>query len=500
MLEFANQNFGAGFAPQGYRSIKIARLAMIETGTYNQPYARPYQTYVDNHTLDNIIKRVEEQPNKPITGALLAGVASNILSPSPTPQGEIGIINGWNEPRIRFYMEVHVEPNTGGSFIYFIQGYTSHLGVASTGDIDPRMEFYINSYIRVNRATQWHNGIPFVKDVITESAHIIDGQLHYQQVPQHNEIYMMRPQDIFGGIQSNYIENAYQYSQSNAGVIDTRVQLNGESVRSNRRNNLPAGYLAAVVDTYQNGIKLAEWGQGPQDIIAHSRDISLEPAVNENLFIRALCNVKGLSYNVTSFTKRDLEAIDPNVGHVTQYTQLTPAARANELHHSGQTSYWNGTDRATVAANILCNAIPALMMATFLMKIRFTSTNHDISGNMYTEILEVHSVTNADLRQNYDMFIQRFENEVMRDLTYGNQDLYSLQVVADVFGETYVTLSIGSETAMISYASPSFCDSKLTPILTNSKDNFHTVTHDLETLMTNINNIHQPSVFVNNSI
>lgn len=483
---------------QSFTTIKVAKLIMQETGTYNPMYSRPYQTFVDPTSLDNITRRVEENRGSSINGALLAGITSSILKPSATPESDIYIPNGWNERRIRFILEIHITTNTGSSYVYYFQGYTTHLGVGVNGAVDPTMEFIINSFIRVNRVSQYTPSGIIVRDIINESAHVINGQIQYQQT--NTDTYLMRPQDIFTGVQSSYLDNAYSYykdSSQGGGLADTRISLNNESIRSSRVNNLPANYMAKIIDNYQTGTKLADFGQGQEDILSQCKGLCFEPSILENIFIKAISNIKG-QYNATSFTFGELETIDPNSRNVTNYITLGNV-RENALHVAGQTSYWNGSDRETLVATILSNAIPAVMMDLMISKIHFRSTNHDYGGIVNTVIIDAKSLTNADLSANFEVFKKRLEREIMYDITYGNQETYMLEIRADLFGESMISLSIGSN-PMITYTTPSYCDSLTSPIMTSNKNNFINVVHDFETLFNNVVDINREMTVINSAI
>jgi hypothetical protein len=122
------------------------------------------------------------------------------------------------------------------------------------------------------------------------------------------------------------------------------------------------------------------------------------------------------------------------------------------------------------------------MMDLMLSKVYFRATNHSIGGVVVVTLIDGKSITTADLSQHYELFKRRLEHEVLFDMTHGNQTLFNLEMQADLFGETRITLALDGGPA-IPYTTPSFCDSLLTPVMTGSKDNFFGVVHDFETLM-----------------
>ena len=474
-----------GALPTALRaSVKIAKLLLQETGTYNPLYSRPYEVYISQESMNSICQRVEQTGGSSVTGSLLSGISSNIVAPSATPGKEIAIPYGWTERRIRFLMEVHITPPSGTPYLYYIQGYTNYLGVTSSGNIDPAMEFYINSFIRVSRCnTIGPYGVQ-VKDVITEAAHVVNGAIVHTLTG--SDVYGMRPHDLFTGVHSEYLQNAYSYMQNGSGLQDNRITLNSNPVRAARANSLPSNYLANIIDNYQTGAQLATFGQGSGDIISRCRDLTYEAGVDENPFIRAISAAKGVPSSVT-FNMNDLCRVDPAAASVTDFITLG-ATNSTELHQVGQTSGWNGSDSYTLAATILSNAVPAIMMDLMIKTIAFRSTNADISGGMTTGLYAAESFTSADNSANYELFKRRLERELLFDITHGNQELYQLDMVSNLFGETRVTISFNGG-AGYTYTTPSFCDSLMTPMITTSRDNYFGVVHNVSTLMSELDGI-----------
>lgn len=478
-------------------NIRVARLHMIETGTYNPQFSRPYMTHVDGTSMDNILRRVDQAGGSKITGSLLSGVTSNILSPSATPGGEIPISLGWQARRIRFVMEVHVEQMSGSQSIYYFQGYTSHAGVGMGGVVDPTMDFIINSYVRITRAMQSTAYGTTVRDVITESAQVINGQI-VNQVAGGN-VYGMRPQDIFTGIQSQGLSQAY--SNYHGDVLDdTRIRFHGEPVRTKRANNLPSHFVAEIIDSCRVANELQDFGQNDQGLVERSRELVYEAPPNENPVIRALSNIRGL-YVTTIFSFNDLCQLDPNTRspEVTKFHAMGQAQKAT-LHSAGQTEFWHIPSRETLAASILSSAVPALMMESMLQSICFKATNHDASGRVTTTIYGIpRSFSNADMSPFIQLLVDRLEREVFFDMTYGNQVLFQLQMECNLFEDTKISVSLDGG-PMITYMTPSFCDSLLTPVMTASKENYQQVVSDFDDLRNKLSGRHQTSPLTVNNL
>lgn len=490
------QHMIAGVQHRPQTSFRITKLVLTETGTFNSMYSRPYETHITGEDLSNITTRIEQNNHGPITGTLMSGVASNIVRPSVYAHSPIYIPNGWSERRIRFYMECQVQTPTGSEFLYCFQGYTSHLGVGMDGSIDPQMEFIINSFIRISRSNMYTaQGMQSV-DTITESAHVINGQIH-SQMQGAQGVYSMRPVDVFTGIESNALSSTYKQYYQTDSFNDTRVNKTGEHMLSSRGNNLPSNYMAKIVDGYQTARKLADFGQGERDIMANARHNVYEHNPQENSFFRAISNIRGIP-NTTSFTFNELQKLDPNVPNVTNYVALGVTAKAN-LHHAGQTADWADATRSTWAATVLSNAVPALMMDLMFSKIRFSATNHSSNGTPVITIEDYGSLTNTNLTGNFELFKKRIANEIMYDITYQNSELYMLRMSSDLFGETRISISVGSE-PMTDFVTPSFCDSLMVPVVTGNMNSYVGVVNDFDKLMNAISNDVSNTTVVNHLI
>lgn len=494
--------------------ISVAKLILQETGTHNPMYFRPYETHVDAYTMDVINNRVEQSPSKITDANVFSGIASNVISPSATVGPQISIPYGWNERRIRFIMEVHVQASIGTPMVYYFQGFTNYLGISNHNgktSIDPNMEFIINSYIRVSRLQKYGvNGLEYV-DKIVESAHVVNGQIMtetiHDQIPGlETGIYALRPQDIFTGISHNNLRNGYETmghgASKNAMFFDGRLKKQ-ESIGSSRANGLPSNYIANVINSYQVSTKNQDFGNGTRNVIdmAITDSVAFDPKLAENFFLRALGQVRGPDNPQRmkpTFTINELACIDSNIQNVTNLISLGQTARA-ALPQAGQTAYWNGADRESVIATVLSNAVPAVMMDLMISKIHFRSTNHDIGGKMNTVIINGASVTNADLTRNYQMFMYRLEREVLFDITFGNNESYMLEMSVDLFGESTVNISLASG-PMVTFGTPSFCDSLTTPVATVNRDGFHKICHDFEVMFGNIQEASPTSIVLNSQI
>jgi hypothetical protein len=456
-------------------TLRLTSLILQETGTYNPMFLRPYNMHVDTHTSNLITNRVIEFGQGRITGNLLAGVGAHVITPQAAPEAQILIPNNWDTPRIRFMLEVCCDFQVSQR-LYYIQGYTSHHGVLIDGhgniQIDPQMEFIINSIIGVTMTEIPTPMGPQRRPMVSESVHILDDPNWAGHMNSHLT-YLMRPQDVFGGLQTSYMN-------THGMVLDTRGIASRQPARSNRGNNIPTEYLAKIVDSNLRSKDQAGFNTKATDALTLAKEMVTEAPLSENPFIHRISDLT--TVGVTNrFRFGTLEQIDPNINNVLKLTVINHQA-LTPLHQIGQTAYWEGTDRVTQAATILTQAVPAMMMELMISKLHFTSTNHADGCQMYTAIVDAKSLAAVDLTRNYDIFKHRFENEVMLDLTWGNQVGYTLQMQVDLFGETWISLGLDANPPM-DFVVPSFADHLFVPVLTTNKDRLDFIVNDFEELL-----------------
>lgn len=467
----------------------ITRLLMQETGTYNPMFSRPFTTDMNGGAASDIAARVGEFGLKGIQPLALGGAAMSFMKPSATPDAEIVIPYGWQERRIRFVMEVIVDYATGTRMSYFLQGYTDFPGVSQNGNVSPDMTFIINSLVGVSKVTMnTPFGLQAVDKVVESSQILVENRFSPSHMPQAQR-YTMRPQDVFVGMHSAYLRNSYQVNNE-ADFMDSRLLLRSEPVLSSRGNNVSANYVAKVIDANTMGRELSDWGQDDGDILTRSRGYAMgsEKSLLDNPVIRRLSELSNGMGVKNTFTFGDFERLDMNVRNVTDFITLGGTMQIGSvtpLHQAGQTEYWVGSDLITQQATIISQSIPALMMELLISKVDFVSTNHTLNCQIDTRLMNAMTLTSADLRQNYDIFIRRLEAEILTPMCFGGQESFTLDMRVDMFGETWINLSIGASPPT-QFVIPSFCDTLCSPVVTQNQHNFENLVHDFDVMLTNV--------------
>lgn len=476
----------AQLAVKGPESIRVVRLQLQETGTYNQQWLRPFDMTIDNQTSDMLLDRLSRKSSVLTMPATeVADICHNILTPSVNVLGAAGISNGWQERRLRFTMVVQVGLNVGGGYLLTLTGYTDYAGVIQhSGSLDPNMVFVVNNAITsqlTSVPTQFGQQVG-LRTLDNNHIHIADGIQPGSQA-------LLRPVDLFESMSTSEIMNTESWKAS--GIIDPRSTI--DSVRplmSRRANSLPSNYVANVIGAGLRASSMSEnWGSNEQFYTEATSNVA-EANVFANPFLRAIGQVRGDRTAQARFTVRDLMQVDQNVDSVTDYIPISLGER--QPHYAGQTADWNGRDLQTVSATVVGQSVPAIMTSLSLIKLAFSSTNNVIGGNIVTVVTAGASAAgnDLDLSRYYDMFAVRFEAEVFRSITHNNQLSCTVEAKFDLGGESWVQIQIGDQSKYM-FVVPSFADSLFAPTI-GTPAHLNNMSQDFDNLIASIKNHIKP--------
>lgn len=451
------------------QGLRIIKFLLHETGSYNTQYRRPYNTNLDAQGLNLMQERLAGS-QRYVAGAF-GGIASNFITPMATPEKAVDMINGWQERRMRFMMEIEYGHHTGGCVREVVLGYTSHTGVSISGHIDPAMEFFVNSTMQIRNSNEFTPLGNMTHSSVFDSSHVLaDNKWNSIYSPTIDQ--RLRPEDVYSTMSRTQIQGL-------GSIVDTRSMATTAAVKSRRSNGNAASYMARILQDYKSASIQAEFGQDDSQILDGARAFSQENLVGKDPFLSALSGIRGMGIqNVFKFG--DLEMLDPHVSQVTKVTLMGPTQQAS-AHAAGMTSEWQGSDRNTTVATILSHSVPSLLMDLALLGVNFAATNRDFQGQMHTQLRNVNGFSSGDQSQAMMIFQQRLEMEILRDISFDNQTDFAIEMQVDLLGETWIKLSLDSG-PFIDYVTPSFCDAVLVPVLTSNNDLAMNLAGDFETL------------------
>lgn len=475
------------------KRIEIVSITMARSGTFGTQFRRPFQTNGQGHVINQFQERFDQVGGASGTSPqLFAGISGEFMRPQSAPESQIMIPNDWNTERYYYTMEVIVHQQLGGQSREVIQGYTSYTDMSHGGHFDPRMQFFINSITtlrntRVNNGHGWSN-VPQVLD----SHHILANN-HYSgpgsmmgQDPYKN--LSMRPQDVIGAIQTQPMVTS--------DLVDLRSSATSVPKISDRSNALSSNYTSKMVGSYAMAASKAFSDSSRQIMSDTYGMLSGTKGINSDEFIRT---VSGLNNTAASnhFTYGDLMAIDPSLDERCYVLQSAPVVKmANNMDASvdaGNFAGWGGSDLETVAATILANSLPSLMVEFGLRRLAMQSTN--FSGQPFIQVLYVDPIVNEMVltQPNLDLLQHRIQQELLDDISMRNGIAYDIfaNIALTEFSQITIRLDNGPETV---FSVPTFADALTAPVLTAHQEHVESVAYDFNSLMESLVQVQPASI------
>lgn len=487
------------------KKMNVRKLVLVETGTYNDQWARPYET-CGNTT--EVITRLGEllETSKVIQPASMTTMFHSFIRPTPQVQGNapISIVNGWDKRRFRFFMDVVSEDQMGSISHEYVIGYTDHSQVSIiSNELDDNMVFHINT---VMKSRMQRRRTPFgtqeVANLVDASHVLADSQ--YEGLMGRHKSWSMRPEDVFTSIDLLDLQG----DTGSETVIDGQAILTGTPRKSKRVNTVAPSYMANILNSYLQHSRSHEYGSNSEILDASAQAVRSE-SITDDPFMAWLRDRNG-HQNAHRFTWRDLNFFDANVRsdmvtHIKRANATFPSfgrrtfSGLNENgasffingdgeHQTGATRDWRAADpNAQLAVNIAQN-IPGYMMEYGVSAYRFVVTNDNVRAEPIVRCLDFASLMEGvEMSSLIASLNYRLEKEfftgILHAYDYGIR--FNLTANVDLFGETRIELSLDGEPTM-EYCVPSFSDALFVPVVTQSQSHLDLLSNDFRDLTNEI--------------
>lgn len=466
-------------ANRTYTGFEIVRFLITETGTYNNMVIRPFHVDIRADTVNQILELSSDTTN--VGSTVMAPIANQIMRPAPVAEAVATISNGWATPRCRYILEVRY--NIGGITSHeVINGYTDHLGLANNNAIDPQMRFFVNNITTVSQTTQLTAQGNILVPRIVGSTQVMTNPnwTHGSNLLNTETPTVMRPIDVFTVMKMSGISDS-------DSVVVADAKLKAAPVYSKRANNVASSYLANTISAYSTAASpMMGSGFTDEGILEQARGMVMESTTTSSGFMNKLRSLQ--NSGVAAFTFRDLAALDSYAANKVKVIRPKPAERMN-LHQVGQTAAWNDATAETMAANVLSQAIPALMMEYGLARVDFVSTNNTAGAQPETSVLNARSFADHQqgpgLQHAAESFKRRLMVETIRDLTYNNQIQYYIEASFDLNGDSKCRIALNSN-SIYDYVLPTYSDALISPVVTSQNGRLFDTASQLHTLITNV--------------
>lgn len=483
---FAPEMGLSGFPQGGATNVRVVRFLIIETGTYNDQYRRPYVTQATGDVIAALDERIDR--NEHIVPASISGLANNVLTMQTQPENNTKIINGWGERRLRFMMEIEYTLGIGAHVTEVLTGYTDYLGLSRLNygghaTLDDDMSFYVNSIIQLT-STVVATGVGRQEYVnVTDNSQLIVNN-NFEDIYQDGQQFRMRPTDVYATM------NLGLAGGFDASVDDTRTKVTTAPMKSRRSNGLPTAYAANLLESYKNASMGEVFGQSEDQVLARARNTVAEISVMDDPFMKAIAQMRNAPVGNT-FTLREIQRMDPGAtapGVLFTFSQLEAQRMIPQgqqqgpgaMHERGQTALWHSADAVTHAAAIIAQAVPSMVADLALTEVAIHTTNMIPQGfapqmspyggrpvNTYFGYLNSFSKKVA-LPHAAERLKVRLETELLRDLSFNGAVDFDIDIFVNLIGDTMIKISLGGG-PKVDFVVPSFCDALLAPVVTRDQ-------------------------------
>lgn len=506
-------------------TMSVSMMVLAQTGTYQTQKVRPIDAKVTSGVIDQL-KQVTHNGVNLGMGAMQQ-VASDIICPRAQVEGDVQVQNGWRERRFRGILKVlekHPFQATTTQRIFTI--YTDHSD-ASVNYLDPQMRIYFNNETIVNeRIEQTVNG-PVKYAVISGSNQIIM-PIDPSPAPQNlytaaTPLHLLRPEDVFHfGQTKQAIDNLTKAGQING--VNRQFNYNsltghGGSFKYSRRDDTaPTRYLHHQLKAYQEAVvESANEDSGYQHfgtddsvfgggfaasnekVYGDAAALASNQLIEQNAFLARLrehCGLTQRGYVTYGDLCKLFPEVAPGPHSVTKYSLDNGQSirRVNMAEHS---NHWNGADPTSVAAAMVAQVVPALLMDNFWRSFSFAVTNGKGYQQYSIDFHEQHCKSIIDGVSMIPYFREverRLVLDLLNSITRGNQIMFTLSVNCDIVGDTIIDISLYGEPPT-RFIAPTFADSLYSPLITRDQNNQTNICNSLLYL---VNEVIDTSSLTNN--
>lgn len=467
--------------------MKITKLLLLEVGTYNDQYQRPYTSHVDG----GLMQELQEATNmgRNLTPAALGAVGSDIMRLSTTTAGTVSLANGFDTPRLCFMMEVEFPGQGGVTGVEWMLGFTDHIGVsAQYGDsnpvFDPNMRLFFNNVMQGRRVRSGNAYGAGLHTTANRAYQLINAEYKPQINNLHSAPHLMRPQDVFTSM-------SMQGTRSLLGdeaVMDVRPTHGPEKVAvSHRRNSVPGQYLSAMLTTWKTQTELDE--VDPAALNSQMAASVAEPTIARLRSLNYLATMSELRQGGSVSWNELMDADETGTAAQRAVIVLAQSQRTRSMlsQRGGDSANWNGNGSRTLVAASFVQAVPGIMMNLLLTDLQFSVTNRTLDGSWEMMFERVESFNESDNINQLEAFRHKVCQELMPGLSHNGALVMEIRADFSVMGQTFVEIAMDDGEGFYPFMAPSFCDGLFAPVrapdattLDRFADNLSKITSNLE--------------------
>lgn len=464
-------------------SFEVTKLLFCPTGTYGDQWLRPF--YMGDNLDYQSMSVLQEvtKGGRNINAGVLAPYSGQLLRPKADVMTSIQIANGWGEQRLRFMMEVHSK-TMGATLVSYVTGYTDYPGYVRTANnevvFDKNMKLYFNNTCTLQNSSYDAGHGNAVRSTVIDSSHLLFGKYNPSYNPDQAEVAMTtRPEDIFSIMEVSMQSGNEPYSDGRLLFADLMPK------KSRRTNELTNVYMSTILSNYRDSVTNQVGGMTtPSEAMSYAIGNVAESVINEDPLFHAIC--KQLNFNEDgSITYGSLCQVSPGLDYVAAVTG-GESKYVQAAHQVGQTANLNAATPECLAATTVAREVPALMSELMLIGLMFTATNDTIGGEYVVDIAPNYlSFAQMDMTRYIEAFKQRLIGSVLQGLSNNRMTKFNMQVQVDMFGETYVNISLNGG-PIVPHCFTGFADALTAPVMSYNQDSVFKLVKDFGEVANNL--------------
>jgi hypothetical protein len=470
--------------------MQVLSMLFREMKEYDDQVIRSYNGNASPANLLDLERFTDH--GRDFSASALAGVAGRIVRPIADSVSRAAITGGFSQQRMMFTMSCLVRGHSRQQVIHEISGYTDGVGATNSLRgvlIDERMCLYFNSVTKLSRMqTDTSRGNRMLTQIM-RSNQVISQQSNpdFTMARGSQGTMTMRPEDLFT---RNTTNRLFEQRARQEGSMDLRGGYTMGTMKfSNRLNTSSTRFMSRSL----TAIGAADRGDGLIDEYQHERDTT-------KIFKDARGQVREDAVTVDPVFEemsRDTQLLQDGFVTFGELMQMDPdfdwdsiPVYFNEkgMRKSVRGDYrpWDGMENVDVATTMLVNALPMYLINHQLASISFTASNRDSMGEMVVVPDNAFPIAEGpDLREIVPIFCQRLETEILLDMLPWPDCPVDMTVETSIAGETYVKISLDNDNYE-EYVFPTFCDSVVSPIVTESAEHMDNMASTISQIAENI--------------
>lgn len=511
------------------RGLIPTRCYFVVTGAYQDVKRRSFTANITDENTERFARTLDRSAS--ISPISMSTVANEIIKPSVDIDRDINIDGGWAHPRLRFMMEFKQPLGHGSALRYCYNGYTNYVGADELGNIDPQMKLTVTSVTVIRETYRDRTG---TDSRVMKDDNVLINYIHYEsengsdlsigqirRSMRRDAEYLLDPHAVVC------------YSLQRGDLLDKN--LNGDTVypghsslgnhskRVRRSHNIPSHFLSHLSSVrksskYHHNDFDAEFSDvdvfgNPED--TRSLDLLRNTSVSEDPLFQLYEDETDINATATLqwglLTEHYPLLEDDAVTSIVFPAALQEQTRSRTIQSiidessdmSMDTADWVGANFETIAATMISQQLPSLMMSELIRSMRFSVTNRVISTfdgdyawiigderrrarDNRTAVFPLVDGLHPDFqRERLEALKLKIERILLDPLTnYGVVDV-DIMIDCDVLSDCSIVISVdgGDE---YRFSMPMFADSMASPLLTSSREHYETFSTDIIELVDDV--------------